>query len=332
MKKIFYKIRNIIGGFIYALPFGLKAANDEMFTSKSSSNSDTLDTIRKMENGNVYEDLLSCHVTQEVKNLRYRTYLISEESRKYRYRGGDRGEKSGIIIPKDENIINFIQKNKQICDSVFDELSRIGEYSQDKFTLKVVKEETPTFVIERYVDAIEVFIDKLEGVNEVSFFFPKEEDKYNPRQHILNNRLKAKDLKNDDLFTDILGIEFVTSRAEGVPDFVKYNINNLKVKSVEENNDFYIIVYTFESYSTVNLLEKYFEKEVDDEYREKKAKNTTYVLNTDLTNNPNEVNKKKEIYICSTCGKQISKFESESTKEAIGEQVCLDCLSKRIKY
>lgn len=325
MNKIFTKLKKYLFGFIYAIPFGMKQANNEMFYNKASSDSDGTMISQNIENGTVCDDLLNARVTQEVRNLRYRTYLAAEESRKYKYYGGDRGKKEIFVsnIDENSNIISFKLPNKIICDSIKEELKRVNKYGEpDEFTLKIKTEGFPTFKLERYIDFVSVYINKEKKEYIVRFLYPKDFPKRDVKRRILCNVFKNKDFRCKDIFQDIVELEFITSKTEGIPDFMKFNFYNLKIRNFIDLDDenYFIVEYKTEKYKSENLIEKYFEADIDKKYKNKEKKNNTYKIQN--------IESKLNNHYCEHCKKIISEFDAEMSKESVGKELCIDCLAK----
>ena len=78
LKRKFYNI-------LYSLPFGLKGAEDEMLSQKSSLNTDNVGVHQVINENRLSKDLLKGEVTQQVEELRYRDYKVSKESKKYKF-------------------------------------------------------------------------------------------------------------------------------------------------------------------------------------------------------------------------------------------------------
>ena len=81
IKKWAYKI-------LYALPFGMKAADEEIMGGNSSSSDDGQSVHQQVSDERVAKHLLKGEITQPVKELRYRTYKVDDEAKNYEYLGG----------------------------------------------------------------------------------------------------------------------------------------------------------------------------------------------------------------------------------------------------
>ena len=61
------KIKRYFYNFLYSLPFGMKAADDEIFTQKISSNSDNIGIHQVIQQNSLAKDLRKGEVTQQVE-------------------------------------------------------------------------------------------------------------------------------------------------------------------------------------------------------------------------------------------------------------------------
>ena len=151
LKRKFYNI-------LYSLPFGMKGAEDEMLSQKSSLNTDNVGVHQVINENRLSKDLLKGEVTQQVEELRYRDYKVSRESKKYKYLG------EGIAVKKDliSNSTRLIQENKLIVKTVSEELNRVDKetYAIDEYTLKIVYDSFPKFKLEKYCNYFEIIDNK----------------------------------------------------------------------------------------------------------------------------------------------------------------------------
>ena len=87
------KIKKYFLNLWYGLPFGMKAADTEIMGSKQVDDNGV--TIQQeVSDQRVAKHLLKGEVTQEVEELRYRTYKVSNEAENYKYlgKGRERGK------------------------------------------------------------------------------------------------------------------------------------------------------------------------------------------------------------------------------------------------
>ena len=80
MKKFWRTIKSLWGGFFW----GLKSADEIVFQS-SENNTPGSTIIQEVSDKRVSKALLKGEVTQEVEELRYRTYRVDREAKNYEY-------------------------------------------------------------------------------------------------------------------------------------------------------------------------------------------------------------------------------------------------------
>jgi hypothetical protein len=77
------KVINRLKSLFYSLPFGLKAADSEIMGANSTGEVDDTVIQQQVNDKRVAKHLLKGEITQEVEELRYRTYKVDKESNKY---------------------------------------------------------------------------------------------------------------------------------------------------------------------------------------------------------------------------------------------------------
>ena len=321
------KITNWINRILYAIPFGMKAANEEILVSKNSlANNDS--GIHQVINQNkVAHDLLRGEVTQQIEELRYRTYLIEHESKKYRYLGDgiaikeNNSEEWGLSNNND-SIFDFIQRNDEIIGSVENELNRIGKYGKREFTLKLKSVNYANkYRNEEYIQSVTA--SNKSGELILSFKYTVYPNKYDPISRMLINDLEMAlngKYRTNDSVCDFECLSFVTMKAIGEEDYKKYSFYHLKLMQISKNLDegCYEVKYYAESYDLSYLLDKYYNKRMDEKYKNKEAKEKRENISD---------NEKFKIK-CEGCGKLISDFDAEESKKVCGKIFCIDCLKK----
>ena len=89
MGKIKDNFRRLLGNvkiLWHSLFMGMRSA-DSLLTTSQTNNDGSGYEIPENGGGGVYKDLLEQKVTQEVEELRYVSYHVANESKKYRYIG-----------------------------------------------------------------------------------------------------------------------------------------------------------------------------------------------------------------------------------------------------
>lgn len=305
---------------LYALPFGMKAGDDILLKQKVSSTSDDLTIHKIITNDNLGENLLKGEVTQQVEELRYMDYKVSNESKKYKYIGDGKAIKIGLKRT-DSNNHSFTQDNKLICDGVYDELKRVDSYGTEKYTMSVIMPDIPRFKLEVYCTSIDVNIR--EGEIDVKLHFSKYPDKYNITSKLfineLNKSLKSGYYPRNSEFYKIQQLSFVTNKAINEDDLIKYNFYDLTLQNVEEQKHEYILNYKANWYSRYNLIGKYYSSTMEAKYanNDKKNDNSTFI-GWDRSEK------------CEMCGKEMNKYDADITKSTYGKAICIECLEKEI--
>lgn len=313
----------LIKRFFYAIPFGMKGADDIIFSQKSSTQTDNVGVVQVLQENRLSKDLLKGEITQQVEELRYKDYKVYNESKKYKYLGDGNATKIEYN-DKDLSNFSFIIENKIICENVFDELNRIDNYGSDRYILSFIYGDIPKFKLESYVSRLEV--NFINGKCEAVLCFSKYPNKYDVKTKAFINELQKINngdteylFKNHEICSNITSIEFTTYKAINEDDFIHYKLDGFTCFDFVEEKHEFKIYYTVKSCNRENLLTKFYSKTMDDKYMTKQKKDNTYVVF-----NEDRVEK------CSECGAEINKYDSDITKETYGKSLCLKCLEEKI--
>lgn len=300
IKKVFYNI-------LYSLPFGLKGGDIEIFGQKDSSNNSNITIQQQISEKKLSDALLQGEVTQEVEELRYRTYKVAQEADKYNYLG------EGVAIK--EKKVNqpqeFYVKNHIICESVGHELNRVGEYSIDRYLLGVKYSDIPRFKLEKYCQNIKVNLKN----KKISLYFEKNTDEPVIRM-FLNEMESITNGKKSELITYPIEFSFTTNDT-----FQKYTFINIGYEKIIFNQYEYILEYNFKEYKKEDLVDKFYSKTMDEKYKNKERKDTNISL----------IETQRKRY-CSSCGKEIDLYDGDITEKSYGYPLCNECIKKLKKY
>ena len=325
------KIKDFFIRIAYALPFGLKGADTEIMGSNDTGVDESTIT-QEVSDERVAKHLLKGEVTQEVEELRYRTYKVSNESEKYEYVG------NGIALkndsddrPRDRKKIRFHQENNLLCESIMNEFKHMNDYGFERYRLEMTYNDIVRFKLEQFATSIDVFIDNENKVIETTLNFEKQPNPYNKKSKPFIKELeKLKDIivsdyqvSRNEILSSIQTISFVTYKADNEDDLVTYCfVDNCKFKSLDENEFEFKITYTWDSYMRmpVNLEEKYFSPTMEEKYRNKERKDVAI-----------EVGNLERKRYCSVCGKEMSTYDGDIQEFDGGVVICQDCLKKGFK-
>lgn len=308
MKKGFImSILNNLKYFIAQLFSGIKSA-DNIITGQKTDSGDKLSPIhQEKDTQRVANHLLKGEVTQEVKELRYRDYLVSESSRHYRV-SGDEAHKIHITYTKTQ----FGGINHEIC-SGFD-----GE--TNSHTLKIIPEGTPRFDLSKHCSHFYVNL-KDNDHYKISLYFD-----LTPNKDIATSKAFLNYIQNSIMTGSRLGgdfhklskIEFVTYKISSVENFIKYIFDDLTLTAINPTEKELELVYCAGNVTVENLIEKYKVEDLQEKYETKAKK---YLPTGDVESN---------LYICELCGQPIAKSDGDLNLQLVNKFCCTECSVKEL--
>ena len=324
------KFRKIMLNLWYGLPFGLKGADTEIMGSKNiDSNGSTIN--QEVSDKRVAKHLLKGEVTQEVEELRYRTYKVENESKNYKYVG------NGIAIKENEKPkveektkFKFTQDNENICESVLSAMSQVGSYGIDRYRFEIDYNSFVRFKIEKFATKVDVRINDELGEITTILHFNTEPNPYDATSMPFINELKKLldvkgeyEISRNEIASSIMNFSFSTYKADNEDDFVNYSfINGGKFESLKQEGYEYLLTLSWGEYLRLplNLESKYYSKTMAEKYAKKEKKEVA----------PEMVNSERKAY-CSICGKEMSIYDADVMKADGHEPICKDCMTKALK-
>ena len=325
------RIKDKILGFIQALPFGFQGAEREIVGASNTGEDGTVIT-QEVSDERVAKHLLKGEITQEVEELRYRTYKVSNESTNYNYIGNGVAEKTEKHnkTTASRTKFNVIQENRIICSSILNELKHVDSYGLDRYRVEITYNDIVRFKLEQFAHSINVSIDESKNKIETTLRFWKDINKYDVKHRPFINELKnAVSIDNEylasrnEILSSIKTISFSTYRASGDDDFTLYAFENgCKFKEAKETDSEYMITYSWDSYTRIplNLEEKYYSKEMDEKYANNAPKNP----NIELV----PVQKK---YFCTVCGEEVDEYTAHIQMADGNPIICKKCMEKALR-
>lgn len=272
--------------FWYALFFGFKGVDKILTTNQKNKNNSTLE-VSENDNGGVFKDILEQKVTQEVEELRYTSYKIANEAKKYRYIGNGNvikkslsqlSEKHGSIDESDNLPVILIQDNNVICEDVLTSLNEVNKKDNKKifhdYNIKIKREIFPRFRIESYVKKL--VLKQSDGNYVIDLYcskYPRQfsEKKDKPFLSELN-RIKSGIIRNSDIL-DFNELSFVSNNAWGVDDWFRFSFVDFELYDIIEYDGNYIIRLGCQSSIFMeNLLDKIYSDSAENKYKTKQAK------------------------------------------------------------
>jgi hypothetical protein len=311
--NIFRYLRSLWDGLFY----GLKATDDKAFTQEGGgSEADGVVIKKQVDDHRVSSALLRGEVTQEVKELRYRTYKVDREAKDFEYYAPtlairrDKQDNKFIsfenedgleVITVQPNYKNLTTIEDSIKDVDSDEDVNIGYLKPNHdCTIKFTRKNSffPRYRVEDYLKEIVVKkIDDTHACLDLYFSIYENNMDFKSKGFITEIKSIQKGYTKSDVI-DFTSISFVTNHAYKVVDMLEFEFGELEFEKVLEFDGHYIL--RFKSLITKNgideVMNKYYCKEMEDKYKRKERK----VQDLNLFG----VNPIKE-YICERCGKRI---------------------------
>lgn len=322
------KVKKYFLNLWYGLPFGLKAASDEIMGSNGTSSNDT-NISQEVSDERVAKHLLKGEVTQNVEELRYRTYKVDNESKNYKYLGNGIAVKEGGNKKESKTKFKFSQTNENICETVLQSLNQVGNYGAEKYRFEIDYNSFVRYKVEKFATKIAVDINEEIGKIETTLYFSTEPNPYDAASMPFINELKKLfDVKSEyqisrnEIASSIMNISFTTYKAYNEEDFVNYCfINGAKFKSFKQEGYEYLLTFEWNEYLRLplDLESKYYSKSMAEKYEKKERKNVDVSM----------VQAERKRY-CSVCGKEMSVYDADIQEADGHEPVCKECMQKAL--
>lgn len=319
------KIKKYFLNLWYGLPFGMKAADTEIMGNNSKDNN-SISIQQEVSDKRVGQHLLKGEITQEVEDLRYRTYRVANESKKYNYLG------NGVAIKKENQTINkkkhrFTQDNENVCESILQTLKQVGNYGTEKYRFEIDYNSFVRFKIEKYATKVDVNINDEDGTIETTLHFNAEPNPYDsvskPFINEISKLLNVKseyEIQKNEIASSIQSLSFVTYKAINEDDLVTYCfVNGGKFTNFEKRGYEYLMTLVWDEYmrTPLNLETKYYSKSMAEKYERKEKKNEVLALS--------EMERKR---YCSICGKEMSTYDADIQEASNQKIICKECMQK----
>ena len=321
------KLKQALLNIWYGLPFGLKAADDEIAGAKVIDINGA-NIAQEVSDERVGKHLLKGEVTQEVEELRYRTYKVANESQDYNYLGnGIAVKEAKPTKERNKTKYSFSQNNDFLTESVLETLKQVGGVGIEKHRFSIDYNIYPRFKLENFATLVDVRINDKEGLIETTLHFNKEPNPYDATSMPFINELKKLSkieneyaLSRNDIASSLTNLTFTTYKANGEEDLVNYCfINGAKYEGMEENDHEFLVRYSWNEYMRLplDLETKYYSKEMAEKYKNKTKKNV------DISIKDGE----RKAY-CSICGKEMSIYDADIMSADGMEPICEECMQK----
>lgn len=324
------KIKKFFMNLWYGLPHGIKAANIEIMGGGDKD--DLGSTInQEVSDERVAKHLLKGEITQEVEELRYRTYKVADESENYKYLG------NGVAIKEEKNEepqnrkkYRFSQDNENICESVLSGLKQVGDYGVERYRFEIGYSSLVRFKVEKFATSVDVNIDEDNEIVETTLHFSSEPNPYDGTSMPFINELKRLmdskseyEINRNEIASSIDSLSFVTYKSNNESDLVTYSfMDGGKFKSIEKKGYEYLLTISWNAYVRlpIDLAAKYYSKTMDEKYKNKERKDVSVSL----------ANVERKRY-CSACGREMSVYDADIQEASGQEPICNECMKKALK-
>lgn len=322
------KLKKIALNLWYGLPFGLKAADSEIMGSKDSVDDGT-NVTQEVNDNRVGRHLIKGEVTQEVEELRYRTYAVSNESENYKYLGNGVAVKKETSKKRQRTRHKFSQDNAFVTETVLETLNQVGGVGVENYRFEINYDSFVRFKVEKFATRVNVSIDDEKGIIETTLHFNSEPNPYDATSMpFINEIRKLESLKSEyeinknEIASSIKDFSFTTYKADGEDDFVNYCfINGSRFKDFKKTDHEFLLTLSWNEYVRVplDLETKYYSKEMAKKYENKEPKEVNVSI----------ANMERKAY-CSFCGKEMSVYDADIQRADGTEPVCKECMEKAL--
>ena len=266
---------------------GMKEADTAMIGQVNGGDGDAQEIAHRIELDGVYADILKEKKTQEVLELVDMSYRVAREANQYDVTligdvgddsvGSDKELKAVAVkkvamkYDKHKELFNergyhiiLIQNNKLIpkkgnfSATIKDFVEAINTSGNDFVPLIEINYDgfTPRFTIAKYITKA-VARETKAGKTKIDLYLPTEAGQFTKTDAILIaelHRILENDLKKTD-FLDILELSFVTDKAFGAEDYIKYMFKALKFNKISIFDGYFVLTFNVSEVSTFDIVE-----------------------------------------------------------------------------
>lgn len=268
--------------------------------------SDNTGEVQRHNQGDVMDDLINGRITQEVQDLRWRTYKVMQAAenltldlnalKTYKTDLTDENTTLEIVVDNATEYLGateamalygLIQTNTPSIDTrIIDNEKTVfashGAISADNYfsfckpekRITIHRDSFPKFNIENYTKMLHVKTTDTDK-KMLEFYvskYPVEEDRktfmfVKEVQKLMKNQITSN-------IANINSVEFITQNCLGKPDHLRFKYENLVIHKVTEFNGYYVIkFYGDETIGGESIFEKYREDVLDNKYENKERRN-----------------------------------------------------------
>ena len=347
--KLIKKLRDRINAYWTGFFYGLKDANDTVFTQAGIDNSVGTEIQQQVTENRVSKDLLKGEVTQQVEELRYRTYKVDRESKQFEYFSPTKAirfDKQDSKFVKYDNSDNLelitIQPNHANTANIYDGTKdvdflnaklvdgqgnvsiNLGHFDvENKYNIEIERDFMPRFKLETYTTRL--VVKKLDDEDNMILDFyvskyPQEKD-MKSIYFIKEVEKLMSGYKQSDI-TSMIRVSFVTSHAYGLNDMIEFRFDHIYYKGILEYDGHYILKFKAHAYvNGKDQTDEFYSKSMDEKYRNNEKKEVVL----DAFSGGNEY----KTFVCTECGKTVE-YDTEAIdnmQASLGRDITDDDIS-----
>jgi hypothetical protein len=347
--KLIKKLRDRINAYWTGFFYGLKDTNDTVFTQAGINNSVGTEIQQQVTENRVSKDLLKGEVTQQVEELRYRTYKVDRESKQFEYFSPTKAirfDKQDSKFVKYDNSDNLelitIQPNHANTANIYDGTKdvdflnaklvdgqgnvsiNLGHFDvENKYNIEIERDFMPRFKLEAYTTRL--VVKKLDDEDNMILDFyvskyPQEKD-MKSIYFIKEVEKLMSGYKQSDI-TSMIRVSFVTSHAYGLNDMIEFRFDHIYYKGILEYDGHYILKFKAHAYvNGKDQTDEFYSKSMDEKYRNNEKKEVVL----DAFSGGNEY----KTFVCAECGKTVE-YDTEAIdnmQASLGRDITDDDIS-----
>ena len=348
----------------YGLFGAMKITEEEVFKPANIEINPATSITQEVHDKRVSTALLAGKETQEVKELRYRTYVVDREAEEYEVFSPTLAMRKEELEKQDSKFVYYddsdglevitIQNNFPLVETVEETLNQVGQRGKKtEYWIKIEREFgfIPRYRIEEYTKKLVVKEKTKDKTAILEFYvskYPNKEDLKSKGFVKEIEKIKDEGIRSDII--DINVISFETNQAYKLPNMLYFSFKKKEFVGITEYDGHYVIKFLVDILvNGQDRVKQYYNREMDEKYRKKLPKEVIHTLLCD------EIDESIK-YTCEECGKTViynprkiaevtpTKEDEENTdpngltefmdlqiaENTFGKKLCKNCLEKYI--
>jgi hypothetical protein len=299
---------------------------------------------QKEQGSKLMNDLIKKEVTEEVKQLRYRTYWVEEESYKYGIQEVD-GEIKAVekqhadftkpnVFEETHKKVVLVQNTEPIASGVENNVDVMKEGVKFKqyYPLEIERGDYyPKFRFEKYCK--QIVLKECENLFQLDLYMnivPSNDDRIERNltfelENLFNKKQKIFNLDN------LNEVEFTTKNAWGNKNHIRHKLSGIEYTGITKFSSFYILHYSIKYIDQEDMIAQYYNENIAKEYENETQRPNMKVPFDIFYGVPAGTNR---VEICDKCGKELKELERADyrlTKQEYGIGMCLECYKNFLK-